>query len=35
MKDRESKINRIVEAPIDLIWKCWTTPEHLPSDGIL
>ena len=29
MRDRELKIERIVEAPIDLIWMCWTTPEHL------
>lgn len=29
MKDRELKIERIVDAPIDLIWKCWTTPEYL------
>ena len=27
MNDRELKIERIVEAPAELIWKCWTTPE--------
>jgi uncharacterized protein YndB with AHSA1/START domain len=29
MKDRELKIERIVEAPAELLWKCWTMPEHL------
>lgn len=27
--NRELKLERIVEAPRELIWKCWTEPEHL------
>ena len=26
---RELKLERIVDAPRDLVWKCWTEPEHL------
>jgi uncharacterized protein YndB with AHSA1/START domain len=28
-KDREISINRTLNAPIDLVWEAWTTPEHL------
>lgn len=29
MKDRELKIERVVEAPAELLWKCWTEPKYL------
>jgi uncharacterized protein YndB with AHSA1/START domain len=28
-KDREISITRTLNAPIDLVWEAWTTPEHL------
>lgn len=28
-KDRELRIERVVDAPTELVWKCWTTPELL------
>jgi uncharacterized protein YndB with AHSA1/START domain len=28
-KDREISISRTLNAPIDLVWEAWTTPEHL------
>lgn len=27
--NKELKLERVVDAPRDLIWKCWTEPEHL------
>jgi uncharacterized protein YndB with AHSA1/START domain len=27
--ERELKLERVVDAPRELIWKCWTEPEHL------
>lgn len=29
MNNRELKLERLVEAPRNLVWKCWTEPEHL------
>jgi uncharacterized protein YndB with AHSA1/START domain len=28
-KDREISITRTLNAPIDLVWEAWTTPEHI------
>ena len=28
-KDREITITRTLNAPVDLVWEAWTTPEHL------
>ncbi len=28
--DREVVITRVVDAPRDLVWKVWTSPEHIP-----
>jgi uncharacterized protein YndB with AHSA1/START domain len=28
-KDREISISRTLNAPVDLVWEAWTTPEHL------
>jgi uncharacterized protein YndB with AHSA1/START domain len=28
-KDREITITRTLNAPIDLVWEAWTTPEHI------
>ncbi|HET6992681.1 MAG TPA: SRPBCC domain-containing protein [Bacteroidia bacterium] len=30
-KDRELKINRLLNAPIELVWKMWTEPEHIKN----
>jgi uncharacterized protein YndB with AHSA1/START domain len=27
--ERELKLERVVDAPRELIWKCWTEPQHL------
>ena len=27
--NRELKIERIVEAPAELLWKCWTEPKYM------
>ncbi|MBA3681197.1 MAG: SRPBCC domain-containing protein [Bacteroidetes bacterium] len=27
--DRELKISRVLNAPIELVWKVWTEPEHI------
>ena len=29
--DRELKISRILNAPIELVWEVWTKPEHLKN----
>ncbi len=29
MNDRELKLERVVDAPRELVWRCWTEPEHL------
>lgn len=29
--DREVVINRVVDAPRDLVWKVWTSPEHISN----
>ena len=28
-KDREISITRTLNAPVDLVWEAWTTPEHI------
>ena len=28
-KDREITITRTLNAPVDLVWEAWTTPEHI------
>jgi len=28
-KDRELLLERILDAPIDLVWEVWTNPEHI------
>ena len=27
--DRELRISRVLNAPIELVWEVWTDPEHL------
>ncbi len=29
MNNRELKLERVVDAPVNLVWRCWTEPEHL------
>jgi uncharacterized protein YndB with AHSA1/START domain len=29
--DREVVITRVVDAPRELVWKAWTSPEHIPN----
>ncbi|MFM2225397.1 MAG: hypothetical protein RJA07_1599 [Bacteroidota bacterium] len=29
--DRELKISRLLDAPIELVWEVWTNPEHLKN----
>ena len=29
--DREIKISRLLHAPIELVWKVWTQPEHIAN----
>ena len=29
--DREVVITRVVDAPRELVWKVWTSPEHIPQ----
>lgn len=30
-KDRELRISRTLNAPIDLVWEVWTNPEHIAN----
>jgi uncharacterized protein YndB with AHSA1/START domain len=29
--DTDLKLERVVDAPRDLLWLCWTTPEHIKN----
>jgi uncharacterized protein YndB with AHSA1/START domain len=29
--DRELRISRLLNAPIDLVWEVWTTPDHIKN----
>jgi uncharacterized protein YndB with AHSA1/START domain len=29
--DREISISRVLSAPIELVWKVWTNPEHIKN----
>ncbi len=29
--DREIKISRLLNAPVELVWEVWTNPEHLKN----
>ena len=30
-KDRELSISRVLNAPVELVWKVWTNPEHIKN----
>jgi len=30
-KDRELKISRLLDAPIELVWEVWTKPDHIKN----
>jgi len=30
-KDRELRISRLLDAPVDLVWEVWTNPEHIAN----
>lgn len=30
-KDRELRITRILNAPVELVWEVWTNPEHIAN----
>lgn len=33
VKEREFKVSRLFNAPIELVWKAWTRPEHIVYGG--
>lgn len=30
-KDRELRLSRVLNAPVDLVWEVWTKPEHIKN----
>ena len=33
--ETDLKLERVVDAPRDLLWLCWTTPEHIKTSLFL